>query len=334
MGKPLLTFACELDAQSLKELFSSEVVVEQLKKLQAQVSLGILDLSTERAEVVKLLNKAGVPVIAWLLLPKEQGYWFNQDNSAEAISRYGQFKLWTAKHKMHWAGIGLDIEFDIRGIQELQADRKAGIVRLFRRFANKRSFRMSEMDYRALIAQIRSDGYFIESYQIPFIVDERKVRSDFLQRLTGLIDLPVDREVLMLYSSFLRGSGTGILWSYAKDAQSIGIGSTGGGVELGGVIDIPPLNWDEFQRDLLLAHQYCGEIFVFSLEGCIKQDFLSRLIDFDWNQTVEIPVQKAYRVDRYRKLSRMFLWTTAHPWIMAIATFSLGWLLLGRKRRK
>jgi hypothetical protein len=332
MGKPHLIFACELEAQSLKELFTSDEVIAQLKLLQAHVSLGILDFSPERTDVVRQLNKAGIPLIAWLLLPKEQGYWFNQDNSAEATSQYGKFKVWTAKHKLHWAGIGLDIEFDIRGIQELQKNRRAGIRRLTRRYFNKRNFDNSVIDYRALVTHIRTDGYFVESYQIPFIVDERKVGTNFLQRMTGLVDLSVDREVLMLYSSFLRDSGTGILWSYGKDAQAIGVGSTGGGVELDGVIDIPPLTWEEFQRDLLLAHKLTEDIFVFSLEGCVQQGFLKRLLDFDWNQDVLVPSQKAHQVERYRKLSRGFLWMTAHPWLVALVTFTLGWLLFGRKR--
>ncbi len=48
---------------------------------------------------------------------------------------------------------------------------------------------------------------------------------------------PVDTEVWMLYSSNLRGRsnrphfGLGVLWSYGSQAQAIGVGSTGGGID-------------------------------------------------------------------------------------------------------
>jgi len=78
--------------------------------------------------------------------------------------------------------------------------------------------------------------------------------SSVIRRLAGLVDLPeADREVLMLYSSFLRPWGQGILWSYGSQAQGIGVGITGGGVDVEGMLDPRPLNWSELQTDLLLA---------------------------------------------------------------------------------
>ncbi len=85
----------------------------------------------------------------------------------------------------------------------------------------------------------------MDTYQLPFIVDERRAGSTLLQRLVGVVDVPADREVLMLYSSFLRPHGAGALCSYGAQARSIALGSTGGGVELPGLIEVPPLSWDE-----------------------------------------------------------------------------------------
>ena len=81
---------------------------------------------------------------------------------------------------------------------------------------------------------MRIDGYSIESYQIPLVVDEREIGSSLLRKTLGIIDLPVDREVLMLYSSITKNHNPGFLWSYASEAQGIGIGSTGGGVVIEG----------------------------------------------------------------------------------------------------
>ena len=51
--KSEITFFCELRAQELKKLFEDRFVFDDLKTLNAGISLGILDLSPERANVVK-----------------------------------------------------------------------------------------------------------------------------------------------------------------------------------------------------------------------------------------------------------------------------------------
>ena len=72
MAQPQLTFFCELAPEPLEKLFNGRFVIDDLKALNALLSLGILDFSPTRAELVKRLNK--VPVVAWLLLPVEDGY--------------------------------------------------------------------------------------------------------------------------------------------------------------------------------------------------------------------------------------------------------------------
>src|SRR5512139_2662143 len=100
---PVMTFFCELESQPLESLFSNPQVIPDLQALNAGVSLGILDLSPERAEVVQRLNQSGIPVTAWLLLPKDQGYWFNSTNASQAARRYADFKVWTTEHNLKWS---------------------------------------------------------------------------------------------------------------------------------------------------------------------------------------------------------------------------------------
>ncbi len=122
--------------------------------------------------------------------------------------------------------------------------------------------------------------------------------------------LPVDRETLMLYTSFVRPMGPGILNSYGVDADVIGVGSTGGGVEFTGS---EPLSWEELARDLRMAYRWTDDIFIFSLEGCVEQGFLSQLQDFDWEQPVDMPTAQIEQVDRLRALLRGVLWAGSHP---------------------
>jgi hypothetical protein len=320
---PHLTFFCELGVETLEDLFSDPSVIQDLAVLEAGVSLGILDLSPPRAKVVRRLNQAGIPVVAWLLLPIEQGYWFNLDNASQAIARYASFKRWTAEHKLHWSGVGLDIEPDIREFQGLLEKDRCVLPALLRRALDRERLRRAQMAYTALVTQIRTDGYRADSYQLPPIVDERMAGSTLLQRLVGLVDALSDREVLMLYSSFLRPHGAAVLWSYACQADSIGVGSTGGGVDVGGLDRVPPLKWDEFARDLRFARRWTADIHIFSLEGCVKQGYLARLKAFDWQVPIQPPVEAETRIARIRRLLRAVLWAEAHPLLMLAGVFCI-----------
>ncbi|HEX8825445.1 MAG TPA: hypothetical protein VF794_36375 [Archangium sp.] len=304
MSPPRLTFFCELEAGPLEALFADPAVVEHLLALRASVSLGVLDLGPERAAVVRRLNQAGVPVIGWLLLPKAEGYWFHQDNAPQASARYEAFRAWTAEHGLRWDGVGLDIEPDIHELQRLLASRWRVLLALLPRLARGERLREARAAYGALVARLRADGHRVDSYQLPFIVDERRAGSTLLQRLSGVLDLPVDREVLMLYTSFVRPHGPGVLWSYGPDARCAGVGVTGGGVEVPGLIEVPPLDWDEFTRDLRLARRWMEDLHVFSLEGCVRQGFLARLRDFDWRGPVETPPASARRLGWLRRVAR------------------------------
>jgi hypothetical protein len=336
---PHLTFFCELDAKVLQALFTLPDLVT-LGELQASISLGILDFSPERAEVVRRLNEAGIPVIAWLLLPKEQGYWFNLDNCAEASQCYDAFQTWTTQYGLKWDGVGLDIEPDIALVQEftcLRPTRGRLLWKLVQRIYDFRRLGRARKTYRTLLARIQADGYPVESYQFPFVVDERKVRSTILQRAIGIFDIPVDKEVLMLYSSFVRPYGPGLIWSYAQRAQAVAVGSTGGGVVLGqegSLLNLTPLSWEEFARDLRLAWVGTDEIYVFSLEGCVRQGFLSRLANFEWDQPILEPVEVAVRVDAWRKALGSALWMFAHPVAMAAAVSGFLGLILWLRRRR
>lgn len=283
---PELTFFTELDADKLSELFSNRFVIDDLRALNAGVSLGLLDLSPERAEVVKKLNRFKIPTIAWLLLPKEQGYWFNLENVSFAIARYEAFKDWSKQNRLEWVGVGLDIEPNFSEAEAFQEKDLRVIKPALKRLFNKQEYLDSAMAYRGLVDRIHQDGWRAEGYYMMTLQDDRKAKSTAIQRLMGLVDLPVDRSVLMLYSSFARPYGHKLLQAYLNETDSVGIGVTGGGVELEGISTIPFMTWEEFSLDLRLAWQAGKPIHVFSLEGCVEQGFLERLTTFDWSAPV------------------------------------------------
>ncbi len=328
---PHLSFFCELETPELQALVADRTVIEHLQALKASVSLAVLDHSVARADAARLLNQAGIPVTAWLLLPKQEGYFFNADNYGEAARSYTEFKEWTARHQLHWEGVGLDIEPDIRDLQQMASRGRAWSLRMLaRRFFDHAPVRRAQSAYAALVGQTRGDGYAVESYEVPFIVDARPTGSTLLQRLFRIVDLQVDRQVLMLYTSFWGPLGPGMLWSYGRDAQAIAVGITGAGVESEGIFAAPLLSPDEFERDLLLARHWTDNIYVYSLEGCVRQELLPLLQKIDWEREVEPPRQSLKKMERLRRAEQSILWMDAHP---AVVLGALALLWLWSRRR-
>jgi hypothetical protein len=140
----------------------------------------------------------------------------------------------------------------------------------------------------------------------------------------------------MLYSSFYRPDGAAVLWSYAPEADSVGVGNTGGGVEVEGVIDLDPLNWEEFSRDLRLCALRQKPIHIFCLEGCVEQGFLKELKAFDWDKPVSIP-DSLTRVRAIRTGIAAGLWLLERPWVILItlaALIGLGFLFKGSQEER
>jgi hypothetical protein len=328
-----LTFACELQAEPLEALFADPTVQEDLAALGARVSLAILDLTARRAATVRRLNAAGIPVVAWQLLPKSQGYFATLDNAPQAAAAYAQFKAWTDENGLAWVGVGLDIEPDLRDLQRLAGPGRGRLLLgLPSRLLDGGQVRRARESYGALVARMRADGYRVESYQFPFIVDERKAGSTVLQRLFRVMDVAADQETLMLYSSFAQRLrpwlGSALLWSYGPYAQVIGVGITGQGVEADAGLRVPALSWDELSRDLRLARRWRDEILIYSLEGCVGRGLLQRLRTFDWNEPVGPPLDAARRVDQWREALRSLLWATSHPLFLLAAILAIAWLVV------
>jgi len=61
-ARPNLSFFVELEIEPLEELFGRKEVLPFLAAQECAVSMGLLDLSERRAEVVRKLESSGIPV--------------------------------------------------------------------------------------------------------------------------------------------------------------------------------------------------------------------------------------------------------------------------------
>jgi hypothetical protein len=362
--RPQLFFACELDTDSLESFFSDPTVTENLKELSAGVALAISDLSPGRAQVVHRLSQAGIPMIAWIVLPKDQGYYLNAGNAAEAGARFTDFEKWTADYGLRWDAVGLDIEPNFSDFAEMREHKLRFAATLLRRSFDTRRVASAREAYSALIRRIQSDGYAVETYQFVFIADERRVHSTLLERLFGIVDVrPVSGasetppkaatashgelanssrelsgEVLMIYTSFNHKAGAALIWKYGPEAQAIAVGSTAPSGDPSVDAKFPPLSWDEFSHNLIVASHFSRIVGVYNLEGCVRQGFLPRLSTLDWSQFVTISASSLRRAQHVRHVVETVIWTASHlPYLTLLAILAIlaiGALIWHRRSRK
>jgi len=135
----------------------------------------------------------------------------------------------------------------------------------------------------------------------------------------------------MLYSSFFRPHGSSILCSYAPSAGGIGIGVTGGGVDTEGGGDAKHLTWEELKRDLLLASHWSEYLYVFSLEGCVRQGFMQKIAELDWVESMPEPTFGVKKVNLIRGSMQAFLWLTSRP-LLILSLVMLSWWSIRRRK--
>ena len=175
---------------------------------------------------------------------------------------------------------------------------------------------------------MQSRGYYVQTYQLQFIADERRVHTTLLERMSGIVDVRGNEEVLMLYTSLNHSIGAGMIWKYGPEAQTIAVGSTASSGDPTMDAKFPVLNWDEFSRDVIVARYFSRRVGVYSLEGCVRQRFIAKLKTADWSQPVVIPAESISKAARFRRLVYALLWIGSHLLYFIIAfLIAIVWLL-------
>lgn len=316
----------------MQALFASPGVVSELRNLHAQVAVAITDFSPERTEVVRSLNRQQVPVIAWLMLSAEQGSYFNADSAPQAAARVAAFEKWTAQNDLRWAAVGFDIEPNFGELAALKSHPWRLFTTLLGRSLNGARIARAQAAYSALVRELQSRGYPVETYVLPYVPVERAVHSKLLDRLLGTVEVRSNEEDLMIYTSYARFVGAAIIAELGPQAQGISVGVTDGPLPAGS--GFGPLDWDEFSRDLLVASHFTRHVGVYNLEGCVSQGFLPRLETMNWGGTVVIPAASASRArDRVMALGAV-LWIGSNLPYIAAALLLIVWLVWHWRRRR
>lgn len=298
-GKPNISFACELNGKDFGDLMSDTSLVKELAEMQVSLVVGLMDFSSERTAAIQMLNEAGIPLVAWLLLPPEEGYWFNMFNGDKALRRYSDFKEWTKRNGLIWKGIGIDLEPDINDARLALKHPWKIAWKAYLRLLDRKSIENGKKYYNELLSLMEADGFQVESYIIPIIFKEREKKTESFQKLLGILDVQTKKEIPMLYTSVINNPG--IIPFYHRPDMPIGLGSTGGGVKIEG-IEAPAISWENLERDLLIASALTGEIFIFCLETSVKRGFLPKIKNFDFTRPapdMHQEVQEQSRIDKW-----------------------------------
>ena len=264
-----------------------------------------------------------------------KGYYLNADNGSQAEIRFSDLEKWTTDNGLRWTAIGLDIEPDFNEFQALQNHKwRLAWLSIRRYFDFNRVYRARDA-YSALIREIRTHGYSVQTYQLLLLAGERKAHSTVLERLFGIVNVRGDDEIFMLYTSFTPSMGSAPIWKLGPDAQGIAIGSTASSGNPQFDAKFPALNWDRFSSDLVVASYFSPLVGVYNLEGCIRQGFLPRMETLDWKRPVMIPAKEVYKARRIRIAIATVLWISSNiPYFVLVIFLIIAWLLLRKGRRK
>ena len=333
---PHLGFACcDQGIAQAQALFADPSVIPALRALHADVAVALVDLSPERAALVQKLNQSGVPAVAWILLPANQGYYINADTAPQTAARITAFEQWTRANHLQWSAVGLDIEPDFNQLADLRTHPGRLIATMLRRSFDTARIMRARAAFSTLIARLQADGYVVQTYVLPYQPAERRIHSTLLNRLLGTVDVRGNQEFLMIYTSFAPPAvRPGAVWALGSQAQFIAIGSTSGYGKPGSLGG--PLDWSEFSRDLIVASHFSRIIGIFNLEGCVRQGFLPRLQSFDWNQSVELPAASLRHADqRVNTLLPAILFLASNCLYILLAFILLAaWLFIRRRNRR
>ncbi len=322
---PRLSFFCELRGKEFSELFADTALIQQLVDMNISLRVGLLDFNDERTVTIKKLNEAGIPMVAWLLLPEDEGYWFNMHNGDKAHNRYDDFRKWTTENNLKWEGIGIDLELDMNDARLAVTNPWKLAWIIYKRLYDNKSLENGKEIYQKLVTRMEADGYSVESYLIPMIYNEREKGTTSFQKLFGLVDIKTGREIPMLYTSAM--GNPGIIPFYCTDRKPVGLGSTGGGVNIEG-IELQALTWINLERDLLIASKLTDEIHIFCLEASVQKGFLDHIESLDF--TRDAPVITV-EIEKQRKMNRsinFFLTVLNHPLLLTIVFFTLIGLII------
>ncbi len=304
-----LTYMYDVPEATLARCFSEQLIAH-LNVHAIRVVLALRDYSAERAELVRRLNRARIPVVAWLVHAERD---FRMHDAHEVRACFDAFQQWSTQHGLGWDAVALDIEPDVRDAVRFGDQPTVDLTTLIRRIGDRWHIEEATSAYTHVLAHIRDAGFVIELFEMPFVRDDRVSGTTIARRLLGLPDVMADRTVMQLQSSYVRPYGAGLIAAYAPEASSVMVGS------LRADAHHRSMTVDELMRDL--GHiSACGitNIYIADMqEACTRPELVVAIVEKAWVTKVLPPADEYYQqVARMRAGVRALLWAGARPAVL------------------
>jgi hypothetical protein len=300
--RPELIFFAEAGGDELLRLLQAPGALDTLASGGFGIAVALTRLDDALARAVRLLNRRGVPAVAWLALPPEDGQTLNLQNYPRAAAAYRAFRHWATSAGLRFDAVGLDIEPPLGelgrgGWRALRA--VADRLWLARDNALYPSARAA---YVELVAAIQRDGYEVHTYQLPLIADDRRAGTTIVQRALDIVDPPADLDVLVCSSGvpvawLAFDLGGALISSYGPAADALAVGA--GPSEEDGA---DARAWPALRRDLLLAARHAEVIYIATLEACVRGGLLARIAELDWSAPAAASIGRRLLVEGVRAL--------------------------------
>ncbi len=185
------------------------------------------------AALIRAAGKAQVGVRAWLVLPKDQGYWLNEADIDQYALQLTKLLAWIRTENLPVTAITFDIEPGWDYTQQFIAlasntgrpTRVNDLVALMKHHVDHAAFLVSQQRFEALIDQVHAAGLAAHCVTYPMVLDDYQNRDSILQ---DALDIPVagldwDETSFMIYRSTFQllaeqSLSNDLIYSYAVDA--------------------------------------------------------------------------------------------------------------------
>lgn len=311
--RPIVTYIYNMPSHTMAEFWRDEVYTH-LSIHQMRICMAIRDTSDIRAEIVRQLNRRRIPVVAWIV-PEEHAstHDYRMHDAEEFNTRYQHIHGWSISQGLRWDAIGIDIEPDIRDTVRFGDDPKVDYQTLIQRFGERWHIDEATTQYQAIMARIHADGYQSESYEVPFVRDDRVSQSTVARRLLGLPNVAAQHTVVRLCSSTARPYGPGLIATYAPEYAAAIIGNVDDGNDTN-----HPLSLAELLRDV--AHvAACGvkHIYITEMAHIFASGWHEHIAQPTWlRQPLPVADETHRQVARMRAGLRALLWAGARPAVL------------------
>lgn len=243
---------------------------------------------SQTEELESLLTAAarkGVPVNAWLLLPEEDGYWFNEENLKEAREQVLGFLDWIEDRGIPLDWIMFDMEMSIDKVRAMEGGGLVDtVIPLLKENVDPAAYQQSTRDYSEFVLELQERGYRVTAAAYPFVLDDLKDGDHEIQDAwnTPVVGVGFDEIYFMAYrTSFARllgiTPGPDLVYQYAGEARrEFG---TAGIMALGIVGNVGMVSEEGYEKPADLSVDVAAalaggseRVYVYSLDGMLTLD--------------------------------------------------------------